>query len=238
MNLKNYNFDNDGFCLTGKLPIDFIKNLKNTLSMSNYEQSKLGNTDIKIFSLDLSNQKIIKLKNSLVKIVHENTKLNKSFLKKNFQNKVYLTTDNINSRHRNQIFHYDSYPSIKIIINLSDNSEVSSGATMFLKGSLKSSYLKKINFLRYFYVPGKYGMKNKTKINKLALTYEKIISLNDKYSGVIFNTDTLHCATHVTKKNFNRINVIFSFKQKRKFGVHLDYYIYSKISNFYLSFFN
>ena len=30
----------------------------------------------------------------------------------------------------------------------------------------------------------------------------------------------------------------FSFKQKRKFSVHLDYYIYSKILNFYHSFFN
>lgn len=170
--------------------------------ISNYKKFKLGNTYIKIYSLDLSNQEILKLKNSLVKIVHENTKLNKSFLEKNFLNQIYLTRDNINSRHRNQIFHYDSYPSIKIIIYLSDNSEVSSGATMFLKRSLKSSYFKKINFLRNFYVPGKYGMKNNTKIEQLALTYEKVIATNDKYSSVIFNTDTLHRATHVIKKKF------------------------------------
>lgn len=28
MNLNNYHFDKDGFCLTEKLPIDFIKNLE------------------------------------------------------------------------------------------------------------------------------------------------------------------------------------------------------------------
>ena len=98
---------------------------------------------MKIFSFDLKNNLVDECLKKVIQTIHENTNIKKSFLKKNFTNRVYLSEDDINSEHRNQKFHFDSYPSIKMMIYLSDNSEDSSGSTVLLKGSAKSSLMKK-----------------------------------------------------------------------------------------------
>ncbi|MDA9627109.1 hypothetical protein N9S53_01465 [Candidatus Pelagibacter sp.] len=234
---RKYNYAKDGFCLTEVLPSEFITNLKKILAISNFEKFELGNVEIKILSLDLSNVLVNKCLDEIIEIIHDNTKIEKLYLKNNFTNKVYLTEDDINSEHRNQKFHYDSYPSTKMMIYLSDNSEDACGSTMFLKGSAQSYFLKKINFLRNFYVPGKYGMKNNKELNELILNSEKVVASNNKYSGLIFNTDTVHCASKITKQNFTRLIVRFDFKQPTKLGVYLDNF-YSRVSNIYSRVFN
>ena len=124
-----------------------------------------------------------------------------------------------------------------MMIYLSDNSEDSSGSTVLLKGSAKSHLMKKINFFRYLYVPGKNGMNNNKEIESLENSFEKIIASNCKHSALIFNTDTLHCAGKIKKENFKRLNVRFDFNLNRKSGVYLDN-IFTRISNIYTRVFN
>jgi hypothetical protein len=230
MNKEFYDYYKDGFCLTNTFSIDFINTLKKVLKYSKFERFRLGNSEIKIYSLDLNDSESKICLNKAVEVVSHYKKIEKSYLVKNFTNRIYLHKDDINSKHRNQIFHYDSFPSIKLMVYLTDNSEDSCGPTKFLRGSAKSKLLKKINFLRYFYVPGKHGVKQNKEIKELIFNSETIVASNNMNAGVIFNTDTLHCAKTITKKNFTRINVRFDFKQPQKSGVYLDK-LYTRLIN-------
>ncbi len=158
----------------------------------------------------------------IINIIHENTGLNKNYLRANFTKKVYYTEDSIESLHRNQIYHYDSYPSIKCMIYLSDNSKLGSGCITFLKNSHRSFYMKIVNFLRFFYVPAKYGVKQnffyKTVLNKCN-SYE---AFGEVGSVCIFNTDVFHKAGLVKLTDFRRKILRFDFKKDRKSGVYID----------------
>ena len=80
--INYYNYNEDGFCLTEKLPDEFIENLKKIFSFSKFENFKLGNTELKIFSFDLNNNLVDECLKKVIQTIHENTKLKKSFLKK------------------------------------------------------------------------------------------------------------------------------------------------------------
>ena len=230
MNKDVFDYQKDGFCFTDTFTDDFIKRLKKVLEYSNFERFRLGNTEIKIYSLDFNNTDAKFCLKKVIEVVSHHTKIKKAYLEKNFTNRIYVHKDDINSRHRNQIFHYDSYPSTKLMIYLTDNSENSCGPTKFIRGSAKSKLLRKINFLRYFYVPGKFGVKQNKEIKEIISNSQTVVASNNINSGVIFNTDTLHSAEKITKKNFTRINVRFDFKQVEKSGVYLDK-IYTRFIN-------
>tara|TARA_A100001015_G_scaffold26547_1_gene29739 strand:+ start:2916 stop:3554 length:639 start_codon:yes stop_codon:yes gene_type:complete len=204
MNKDLFDYQEDGFCFTDTFTDDFIKKLKKVLKYSNFERFRLGNTEIKIYSLDFNNTDAKFCLKKVIEVVSHHTKIKKTYLEKNFTNRIYVHKDDINSRHRNQIFHYDSYPSTKL--------------------------LRKINFLRYFYVPGKFGVKQNKEIKEIISNSQTVVASNNINSGVIFNTDTLHSAEKITKKNFTRINVRFDFKQVEKSGVYLDK-IYTRFIN-------
>ena len=217
MNKDLFDYQEDGFCFTDTFIDNFIKKLKKVLKYSNFERFRLGNTEIKIYSLDFNNTDAKFCLKKVIEVVSHHTKIKKTYLEKNFTNRIYVHKD-------------DSYPSTKLMIYLTDNSENSCGPTKFIRGSAKSKLLRKINFLRYFYVPGKFGVKQNKEIKEIISNSQTVVASNNINSGVIFNTDTLHSAEKITKKNFTRINVRFDFKQVEKSGVYLDK-IYTRFIN-------
>jgi hypothetical protein len=158
----------------------------------------------------------------IITVINNNTGLNKDYLRRSFTKKVYYTEDSNESVHRNQIYHYDSYPSIKRMIYLSDNSRPDSGCITFLKNSHRNFYMKVINFLRFFYVPAKYGVKQNFFYNNVLDKCLPIEAVGENGSVCIFNTDVWHKAGKVTRANFKRKILRFDFKKYRKSGVHID----------------
>jgi hypothetical protein len=158
----------------------------------------------------------------IITVINNNTGLNKDYLRRSFTKKVYYTEDSIESVHRNQIYHYDSYPSIKCMIYLSDNSRPDSSCITFLKNSHRKFYMKVINFFRFFYVPAKYGVKQNFFYNNALDKCLPIEAVGENGSVCIFNTDVWHKAGKVTRPNFKRRILRFDFKKYRKSGVHID----------------
>ena len=158
----------------------------------------------------------------IITVINDNTGLNKDYLRRNFTKKVYYTEDSIESVHRNQIYHYDSYPSIKCMIYLSDNSKPGSGCITFLKNSHRSFYMKVINFFRFFYVPAKYGVKKNFFYNNVLDKCLSVEAFGEFGSVCIFNTDVFHKAGLVARPNFKRKILRFDFKKDRKSGIYID----------------
>jgi ectoine hydroxylase-related dioxygenase (phytanoyl-CoA dioxygenase family) len=158
----------------------------------------------------------------IINIIHDNTGLKKDYLRENFTKKVYYTEDSMESLHRNQIYHYDSYPSIKCMIYLSDNSKPASGCITFLKNSHRSFYMMIINFLRFFYVPAKHGVKQNLFYNNVINKCSSTEAFGEVGSVCIFNTDVFHKAGIVGRSHFRRKVLRFDFKKDRKSGIYID----------------
>jgi len=158
----------------------------------------------------------------IITVINNNTGLNKDYLRRSFTKKVYYTEDSIESVHRNQIYHYDSYPSIKCMIYLSDNSRPDSGCITFLKNSHRNFYMKVLNFLRFFYVPAKYSVRQNFFYNNVLDKCLPIEAVGEIGSVCIFNTDVWHKAGKVTRPDFKRKILRFDFKKYRKSGVYID----------------
>ena len=152
-----------------------------------------------------------KILNKIVSSIQSNIDFDKKKLLNKFTKKVYYTEDNINTSNRNQLLHFDSYPKLKAFIYLSDNSESGSGSISFASGSHKSWFMTFINFLRFFYVPGKHGVQNILFYHYFIKKLSSIEANGKQYSLVIFNTDTLHKASKIEKKNFIRKTIRFDF---------------------------
>ena len=231
MNIAN--FYKNGYCSIEAFNETFIRDLEKIIQTSESEKLDFGiDTSIKIINWndhDILFKKCLKIvKNK----INENTGISTKFLDKYFTYKVFLTSDTNKSIHANQIPHFDSYPAIKLQIYLSNNLEKDSGCSVFVKSSHKSWFLNKIRFLRLFFVPGKSGMIKSKQFEKTILNGEHIFVGGDKYTGTIFDTDTLHYAGKVEKENFTRKIIRFDFKKRKTSGYYFDA-IFSKVKSFY-----
>ena len=177
----------------------------------NHKNENFGkNGIVKILSWE--NTKISNLiLNKITDIISSKINFKKEKLIDSFSKKVYYTEDTLDTENRNQSPHFDSFPKLKAFIYLSDNSKSGSGSISFAKGTHKSWFINFIKFLRFFYIPGKYGVDNilffKNFKKKLLFTEAN----GKKYSIVIFKTDTIHLAGKVKHPNFIRKVIRFDF---------------------------
>jgi hypothetical protein len=230
--MSKENFYKNGYTSTDAFSENFIRDLEDIIKMSIPEKLDLGvDTTVEIIDWEKDDALSKKCLKIIKEKINEHTGISQKFLDKNFTYKVYLSLDTNKSIHQNQIPHFDSFPSIKLQIHLSNNSVKESGCTHFIKSSHKSLYMKKIRFLRLFFVPGKHGMQKSKEYEKIIQNGCKVFVGGDKYTGTIFDTDTLHYAGKVEKQDFVRKIIRFDFKKKKTLGFYFDAF-FSKINKY------
>ena len=230
--MSKADFINNGYTSTNAFDETFIRDLKKIIQTTKLNDLNFGkNTKIQIIDWRDNDILFKKCLKSVKEKICENTDISYDFLNMHFTQKVYLSSDQNISTHQNQIPHFDSYPAIKLQIHLSDNSNKNTGCTVFVKSSHNSLLLKIIRFLRIFYIPGKFGMKENELYKKTIADGEHVLGGEAKYTGMIFDTDTLHYAGKVESQNFIRKIIRFDFKKRRTLGFFCDA-IFSKIRSF------
>ena len=159
------------------------------------------------------------------------TKISTNYLDLKFTRLVYLTKDFENSDYANQIPHFDYIRTLKAFLYVSDNEEDGTGSIQFIPKSQKSLFIKLIKILRCFYIPSKIVNKKTYKVINFFFRKSNKVSANTKkFNLVIFDTDTIHQAGKITKKNFCRKVLRFDFLVYGR-----PYNLIGKIKN-YLSF--
>jgi hypothetical protein len=230
--MSKADFINNGYTSTNAFDETFIRDLQKIIQTTKLNDLNFGK-NAKIQIIDWRDNDILfkKCLKSVKEKICENTDISYDFLNKHFTQKVYLSSDTNISTHQNQIPHFDSYPAIKLQIHLSDNSNKNTGCTVFVKSSHNSLLLKIIRFLRIFYIPGKFGMKENKLYKKTIADGEHVFGVGAKYTGMIFDTDTLHYAGKVESQNFIRKIIRFDFQKRKTLGFFCDA-IFSKIRSF------
>jgi hypothetical protein len=171
-----------------------VEALKSDLKSISYKKSQLASTVI--HSLDLN-----KCLNT--GLIGEILSQMNNFFSDCSLRQVFLVTDTNAASAANQKFHFDTIPSIKVIVNLSDHSK---GGTQFAIGSHKG-WRQKINKLvvnKGIYGHHKLGFQN-VNVNK----YSKIDTKGS--NAAIFDTDTIHRAlvdTAVSEKDPRKTLII------------------------------
>lgn len=176
------------------VPDDLLNSLNNSVDLLKATSSEIINPHSEnstiVHELDIANL----LEQTEFKEIYQKYILT-DFFRDFTLSKVFYVIDTPSSINRNQIWHFDSVPKIKIILGLSGID--SSSSTKFLNNSHKSLY-SIVNFYLYKFSKGKIqlaknGCEKLPFFNKLCKKFQIGNNISPSRS-VIFNTNCIHSA--------------------------------------------